>query len=42
MYMWGVELFVYAFITPALDDGEWSGILAGLFTSQEGGSINIV
>jgi hypothetical protein len=29
---WGVEVYVYAFLTSALDGGEWSASRSGRFT----------
>jgi hypothetical protein len=32
---WGVEVQLHAFLTSALDGGEWSASRPGLFTSRE-------
>jgi hypothetical protein len=32
---WGVELWLHAFLTSALDGGEWSASRPGRFTTRE-------
>jgi hypothetical protein len=32
---WGVEIYLHAFLTSALDGGEWSASRPGRFTSRE-------
>jgi len=32
---WGVEVQIHAFLTSALDGGEWSAFRPGRFTSSE-------
>jgi hypothetical protein len=32
---WGGEVYLHAFLTPALDGGEWSTSRPGRFTSRE-------
>jgi hypothetical protein len=32
---WGVEVYLHAFLTSALDEGEWSASCLGRFTPKE-------